>query len=336
MNALVVDDDVETAEYLLRMLGGADFHSVSVANSAGEALNLLKGWNKNRSINFDVILLDIHLPDLDGVRLCERIKKISDFADIPILMATADHHPFKIRASFEAGAVDFVKKPFDKVEFLSRIRSALRVKAEFDTRKSRERELVDLAESLRTVNLQLDRLSGVDFVTGISNRRRFEEALDSEWRRHKRDHQPMSLIMIDLDHFKDFNDSYGHQAGDQALRAVAQSLAGLLKRPGDIVARYGGEEFVALLPNTDVQGACLVAKQFSISVRNLAIPHRGSPMGNLTISQGVSTSELDLKMEPSDLIRLADQALYQAKKEGRNRLKIAEYYLPAVKLQALG
>ena len=172
---------------------------------------------------------------------------------------------------------------------------------------------------------ELRRLSYLDGLTGVANRRRFDEALGLEWRRMTRDAKPLSLIMCDIDFFKAYNDTYGHQGGDDSLRLVANTLNSVLGRPGDLVARYGGEEYVVILPETDSQGAKFLAEKMRSRVESLGIIHVSSQVCEvLTISLGVATTIPTRGSLPDELISAADQALYEAKKEGRNRVNLAE------------
>ena len=178
-----------------------------------------------------------------------------------------------------------------------------------------------LINQLRQTQEELKRLSLVDGLTGVANRRHFDELLDREWRRAKREKKPLCLVMIDLDLFKRFNDTHGHLAGDDCLKAVSQALDETLKRPGDFVARYGGEEFVALLPGTGLASGCLVAESLRAAVYGLDLPHQGgNEPGRVTISLGVSSTDTGEPATPQELINLADTALYQAKEQGRNRV----------------
>jgi diguanylate cyclase (GGDEF)-like protein len=191
---------------------------------------------------------------------------------------------------------------------------------------SQLRHLVKISDiqqnDLNHLNKQLVRLSQLDPLTGIPNRRRFEEELNREWRRHQRLGIPLSLIMIDIDHFKQFNDTYGHSAGDDCLRKVAQALSVAVNRPADLVARYGGEEFVCVLPQTDGQGAVAVGQRLCNMISLLAIPHAGSCIGKyLSISLGVATLTCPTANRTiQDIITAADCCLYKAKESGRNRL----------------
>jgi len=201
---------------------------------------------------------------------------------------------------------------------LSRIRAA-HVRA-------RERELEQIVAErttqLEEANEKLQQLSELDALTGIANRRRFEKMLDAEWRRALRDGRPLSLIMIDIDYFKDFNDALGHQTGDRCLQRVATEIREALTRPGDLVARYGGEEFGAILPSTPMRGALAVAEVLRARVEAIATRHPTASRGIVTISLGVATSGATT-MSADDLVAAADEALYRAKREGKNRVEMS-------------
>jgi len=171
---------------------------------------------------------------------------------------------------------------------------------------------------------QRDILSGLSFLdglTGLANRRRFDMFLDQEWRRGLRSHSPISLILMDIDYFKDFNDASGHLAGDDCLRRIAQALETGIHRSGDLIARYGGEEFVCVLPDTGQAGAVAVAEGIQDLIKSLALPHPRSSISKLvTLSLGVATDIAELSTNPENLIRYADQAMYQAKAKGRNQI----------------
>lgn len=171
----------------------------------------------------------------------------------------------------------------------------------------------------RRAQTALEQLATRDGLTGIANRRTFDEKLGIEWRRERRDSGILSLLMIDVDHFKRYNDTYGHQAGDHCLQQIAKTLEQVVFRPGDLVARYGGEEFVIVLAATDAKGASIVAKRILDRVAELAIPHSGGEGDHVTLSIGIATSAPESAMTPADLIASADGALYQAKHAGRNR-----------------
>jgi diguanylate cyclase (GGDEF)-like protein len=175
--------------------------------------------------------------------------------------------------------------------------------------------------ALQKANEELQRLAALDSLTQIANRRRFDNQLNLEWRRALRDNRSLAVIMCDIDYFKNYNDTYGHVKGDDALYAVAQAISASLKRPMDLVARYGGEEFAVLLPNTDIEGAVQLAGELKRSIGILRIEHAASPdHGIITLSFGAAAVTPDGNMQPKELIEAADRALYQAKARGRNRI----------------
>jgi diguanylate cyclase (GGDEF)-like protein len=189
--------------------------------------------------------------------------------------------------------------------------------------EARNRELSRLRLSLETANQRLRRLVSVDALTGIANRRQFDRSLEREVRRTRRDGQPLSLIFLDLDGFKRFNDTYGHARGDEALRLVAQTLDETFRRGGDLVARYGGEEFAVVMPNVDARRAGLYAERLRRRIWRLAIPAGGAgDADRLTISAGVATIETPMIAAPDELLTAADEALYRAKCLGRNRVAV--------------
>ncbi|OFW96880.1 MAG: hypothetical protein A3D94_14375 [Alphaproteobacteria bacterium RIFCSPHIGHO2_12_FULL_66_14] len=184
-------------------------------------------------------------------------------------------------------------------------------------------------QELTDLNRRLDALSNRDGLLGIANRRHFDSALDIEWRRSSRDKSPLSLLMIDVDHFKQYNDRYGHQAGDSCLQKIARAALAELKREGDLLARYGGEEIAALLPNTPAEGALLIAERLRKAIADLLIPHAGSPVaGHVTVSIGVATRIPTSSTSPNLLIGAADRGLYHAKQTGRDRVQLEESEAP--------
>ena len=251
----------------------------------------------------DLILLDVIMPDMDGYEVCRTLKTDPILRNVPIIFITAMNQQEDEAIGLELGAVDYITKPFNPTIVRLRIRNQIELK--------RQRDL-------------LTRLSHLDGLTGIPNRRALDEALEREWRRGTRSLRPLSLLMIDIDHFKAYNDSCGHLLGDDCLRAFAQSLKVPLGRAADFVGRYGGEEFLAVLPETDEAGAQIVANEILEGIAQLAIPHPASPLGPIvTASIGVATSVANREYEYTRLLQEADKALYQAKQEGRNRIVAA-------------
>ncbi|WP_298231844.1 diguanylate cyclase [uncultured Azohydromonas sp.] len=246
----------------------------------------------------DLVLLDMCMPGLGGIEVCARLKAEPATRDIPVIFITALQDEANETRALDAGAVDFIVKPFNPRVVRARVRTHLTLKAQAD---------------------QLRRLALVDGLTGVYNRRHFDEQLVLEWRRAQREGSTLSLLIADIDHFKAFNDRFGHQAGDDCLRRVAQQLQAGLRRPGDLVARWGGEEFACILPRTEAAGARHLAHQLGAGVRALALAHPDSPPGVVTLSLGVATARPQLMDDAAALFARADAQLYRAKSEGRAR-----------------
>jgi len=250
----------------------------------------------------DLILLDIVMPDMDGFEVCKRIKTIEKTKDIPIIYLTGMNNEYDEEYGLSLGAIDYITKPFKPSILRARVRNHLQLKYYRD---------------------RLARIGMIDGVTGIPNRRRFDEVISLEWRRATRSSQPLSLIMGDIDYFKNYNDTYGHLEGDACLRKVANRFCEILKRPGDLVGRWGGEEFACILPETEIGGAVTVAERIRKGIIDLAIPHLSSPIAPVvTVSLGVTTMVPKPGQDPIELIRRSDEALYKAKKAGRNRVAV--------------
>lgn len=317
---LIVDDRPEN---LLALEGLLDPFNVELikANSGEEALA------HTLDHDFALILLDVQMPGMDGYEVAELMRGNKKNKHIPIIFVTAASkaasHIFR---GYESGAVDYLLKPLIPVMFQSKVgvfielyeqKEALREKTqEFDRKLV---ELEELQQQLEETNEQLLLLSTTDGLTGLFNRRRFDEVLNEEWKRGIRSQQPLSFIILDIDHFKAYNDTYGHQAGDDCLREVARTLASVPLREMDKIARIGGEEFAIILPETDSEGVMLAAERIRESIDELNIPHSSSlSHQHLTISVGVSTVVPDLALSSRKLLEAADDALYEAKRRGRN------------------
>lgn len=249
----------------------------------------------------DLILLDIMMAKMNGYEVCEKLKNNPQTRDIPVIFITALKEEEDETKGFDLGAVDFISKPIKPVILQARVKTHLRLKLK-----------TDLLESL----------ASIDGLTDIPNRRYFEETLESEWNRAIRDvNSPLSLIIIDIDDFKKFNDQYGHAVGDDCLRKVAKSLKACIQRPGDSVSRFGGEEFAVILPNTDNQFAVSIADTMCKKVESLNISHLKSNVSDyVTISVGVGTINPEKDSDLRSIVNIADQNLYKAKANGKNQV----------------
>ena len=324
MSILIVDDAEINRRVLSSILehgGHTDLVEATCAEEAFAALEI-DAENPMLPSPFDLVLMDLIMPGTNGVEACVAIKAAAHVRDVPVVMVTASVGLDALEDSFAAGAIDFIKKPVLPNELLARVRSVLTLKKEIDARKARERDLLAIRGQLEKANAELLRLSVEDVLTGIANRRVFDITLSKEWARSAREKTEISLILIDIDHFKGYNDTYGHVGGDECLRSVAKALKGLARRPADLVARYGGEEFAVVLPRTDANGVRRVAGDLREAVAALGIEHKSSSAAShVTISAGCATLAASAAAEPGSLVQLADEALYRAKEGGRNRVE---------------
>lgn len=280
----------------------------------------------------DLILLDIVLPDIDGFEVARRIRQLERPGDwTPIIFLTALNKDEDLERGIAAGGDDYLYKPASEVVLGAKIRAMQRI---IQMRQS----LLVLTRKLDTANHELRRLTSLDGLTGIANRRHFDEVLEREWRRAMRQGTELSILMCDIDFFKQYNDAYGHLVGDEALRLTSQALTAVMDRGGDLIARYGGEEFAAVLPETSLGGALFVAERMKDAINQLDLAHSGSPFGHLTASFGIASALPTHRGEtralpetnPLTLVDAADRALYEAKNSGRNRVCRASSPAPIV------
>lgn len=322
IHVMLVDDQNIVAEALRRMLADEaeiDYHYVSdPANAINEAAQFKP----------TVILQDLVMPDIDGLMLLKFYRSNPETKGVPVIVLSTKEDPKIKSEAFALGASDYLVKFPDKIEVIARIFAHSRSFLAQQQRDEAYRALEVLKKELEEKNAELERLSSQDCLTGIANRRIFDEFTRKEWARAARDNTPLSLILIDIDHFKDYNDNYGHQGGDDCLRQVAQKLIGTVKRPSDLVARYGGEEFAVVMPGTDLEGAKRIAAILceGVASMKLKLPHaHSSSADHVTVSLGVaSMMPSSADGSPEQLVEKADEALYRAKKNGRNQFQIAE------------
>ena len=317
VRVLLVDDQPIIVEAVRRMLGeqsDIEFHYVTDAATALATA---------RQLQPTVILQDLVMPEVDGFTLIRDYRDDDALKHIPVIVLSAKEDP-KLKAhSFAVGANDYVVKLPDRLELLARIRYH---STGYTARLQRDEAFAFLRASQRNLadaNIELQKLAALDSLTGIANRRRFDEVIRAEWQRGQRDKKPLSLIMCDIDCFKMYNDTFGHLAGDLCLKKAAAVLTEHLKRPADVVARFGGEEFAIVLPDTGPEGALLIANACRQHIERLAIENPQSPSGQVTMSLGVATVMPSKASSPEALIEMADKALYAAKNDGRNRVVVA-------------
>ena len=320
MSIILVDDSPDCRNLIKVLLTNAKYPDIVSYSSGYEILEYL-GITKPIHIlpNVDLILLDVVMPGINGITTCCKIKSQEPYRDIPIIIITAQTEMKKLQEAFDAGATDYITKPVNKIELLSRVRSALKLKNEIDQRKKRELELLAVTKQLKEANTLLKQLSSLDGLTGIANRRHFDEFLDKNWQTLTLKNQEIALILFDIDYFKAYNDTYGHQQGDQCLKILAASVAEKFNHFPNLVARYGGEEFAVVLPGGSLSTALAIAEEIRSLVQNLHLPHIHSDiLPYVTISLGTATL-YTANNKPAALITKADKALYLAKQQGRNR-----------------
>lgn len=311
---ILVVDDIRTNALILERALGKSGYEVLVADNGFDAVDIAVREQP------DLVLIDVMMPDRDGLETCRILKATDATASIPVIFVTARSTMEDTLAAFEAGGSDYVTKPFKIAEVLARSSVHVRLRQAEKELVRKERETAAMAAELSNANLRLARLSQVDPLTSLLNRRAWEEAVRVEEARSRRTGSIYAILMIDVDWFKLFNDTQGHQAGDDCLRCIAPAISSAC-RTVDLVGRYGGEEFVVLAPESDLEDALVVAERIRATVQNLAIPHPKSPIGGrVTVSIGAA-SGVDCDWE--SVLRQADDALYRAKEEGRDRVCVA-------------
>ena len=301
-------DDSRTLRSALSELMRAMGHDIVEATEGRHAIELF------RTRDPDLIVLDVDMPVMDGYETARQIRALSgDHGWIPIIFVSGNVQDTDIAAGIEAGGDDYLAKPVSPTVLRAKIAAMQRI-------TDMRRRLVDVTRELAGINASLREQSSMDALTGIPIRRSFDSAFEQEWNHAMRSGKPLALILGDVDHFKRFNDTYGHQKGDDCLRAVANAMREAARRKVDLVARYGGEEFVMLLPDTPAVSALLVAGRLLESVRGLRIKHeRSSISDHVTMSMGVCAAVPREGQRPDELVKIADRALYDAKSKGRNQ-----------------
>ena len=305
MKVLLVEDSLASSQVTQKYVESAG-HSVITARDGNE------GIQKFLTHNPDLVLMDVNMPNMDGYQCAQHIRENCQQGNlwIPIIFLSADITEDAIVKGIDAGGDDYLPKPITQRVLSAKLRAMARI--------------ADMRKELEAASADLRRLSSIDGLTQLYNRRHFDEALELEWSRSSRTKEPLSLILCDIDHFKAFNDNYGHVAGDDALVRTGKTIMNTLQRPSDLPARYGGEEFAVILPSTPAVGAMVVAEQLRIAMDTIAIPHAFSDAAHIvTMSIGVSTYyPQHSKAGHIELLDAADRGLYRAKNKGRNRIEL--------------
>ena len=316
---LFVDDQPMIGEAVRRALAGEpdlEFHFCGESNAALATAERIAPT---------VILQDLVMPGIDGLTLVRKYRANEATRHTPVIVMSAREEPKTKSDAFAAGANDYIVKLPDKVELIARIRYHSQAYLAQRQRDGAYRALHESQSQLTAANIELQRISNMDGLTGINNRRRFDEYAGTEWRRARREQVPLALLIADVDNFKSYNDTYGHLAGDAALKRIAETIRSSCGRAADLPARYGGEEFVLVLPATAAESARLVGERLRRAVQDLKIEHSASSAGpHLTVSIGgaavIPTKEDGLL----GLIAMADKNLYEAKAKGRNSVVVRD------------
>lgn len=288
---LIVDDQPANIRVMAEALH--DLYELFFATTGERALEIAS------SGGVELILLDVTMPGMDGFEVCRRLKSSETTSRIPVIFATAREETNDEARGFYCGAVDYITKPIRPPVVRARVKTQLELKHAHDL---------------------LETLALVDGLTGIANRRRFDRVMEDEWRRALRDRTWFSLALLDVDHFKKFNDTYGHSKGDECLRTIAQAIATVSRRPGDLVARYGGEEFGIILPHVDAPAMVEAMERLLIAVDATRIDHASSASGrHVSVSIGAISVLASPELQVLYLVETADKLLYEAKESGRNR-----------------
>ncbi|MFH1674580.1 MAG: diguanylate cyclase [Pseudomonadota bacterium] len=296
---LIIDDSKLVREFGISILSKGH-HKVSCAPNGHEALEKIYAEKP------DLILLDVIMPGMDGYEVCKLLKAGEETHDIPVIMLTSKGETADKIKGLNLGAVDYVTKPFDEGELVARVNTQLRVK--------------ELHEALQEKNRQLQELANKDGLTSLYNHRYLQEQLLKEMERSKRYNLTLSFILIDIDHFKHVNDTYGHQTGDVILKTLGELLFKIV-RESDIAARYGGEEFALILPHTNFTTARETAERLRTTVESYDFEVDNDHL-QITISLGIASFPHETIETSKDLVESADKALYMAKKNGRNRVEV--------------
>jgi two-component system, chemotaxis family, response regulator WspR len=320
---LLVDDQAMIGEAVRRMLVNQTNMNFHYCAQPSQAIALAK------EVRPTVILQDLVMPGIDGLDLVRQYRQDPATASIPIIVLSTKEEPTIKSEAFSAGANDYLVKLPDRLELIARLRYHSRAYVNQLQRDDAYRALRDSQQQLMEANLELQRLTKVDGLTGLSNRRYFDEYLAAEWQRMTHLQNTLSVLMIDVDDFKRYNDAYGHLAGDEVLRRIADVIQINCGRSGDLGARFGGEEFAIILPGTSLLGTQHLGAKLCQEIDDLHLPHRASAVtDHVTVSIGGASIIPQPSQPPAHLVDAADKALYRAKAGGRNRLILHAHLIP--------
>jgi diguanylate cyclase (GGDEF)-like protein len=315
LKVLVVEDSKVTLKVLTNYLASMGVTHPFLAETGNAAIEI---FNNERP---DIVLLDAKLPDIDGFEVASKMRDLEQHEEwSAIIFLTAMNKDEDLAQGIAVGGDDYLVKPVSEIVFHAKVRAMQRL-------VEMQRTLVDVKRKLDEANAELQRLSTTDALTGIANRRALDDILSREWRRCERKKKPLSLVMLDVDYFKLFNDKYGHHAGDDCLKLVAEQIARAAPRASDLAARYGGEEFMLVLSETDEDGAMWMAERVRQMIADLKITHYATDSKYVSVSCGVVSVMPHDGLSLDTFIQSADASLYQAKRGGRDRVVAGKYGL---------
>lgn len=314
---LLVDDQAMVGEMVRRTLASEPNLVFHYCSNACDAVSFAERLRPT------VILQDLMMPEIDGLTLVPQYRQSPIVKDVPIIVLSVTEEPAVKCEAFRRGATDYLVKLPDPIELIARIRHHSKAYLNQIQRDQAYRALHESQQKLVEMNIELQRLNNIDGLTGLFNKRYLDEYLTTEWRRAMREQCPLSVLMIDVDEFKKYNDTYGHLSGDDVLKQVSATIKLGIERPADLAARFGGEEFIVVLPNTDIAGAQFVGDMIRRRLEQLNLPHSASTAASyVTISGGVASIIPKRSDTIEALVASADRALYEAKKSGRNCIKV--------------
>ena len=328
MSILVIASREDERLWLEQQLEGPELPGVILIDSPGQAHRFLVSEDSaGKGSSTELIIIGLPIPALGEV--ISRLRGPNSFDDVPILLLTGPDEFETLKTGLISGANDYIARPVDEMELHTRVASLLRLGREIASRKEYEAAFRKIEKQFEEKKQTFEALSPFDDITGVYNRQYFDKMMYQEWMRGTREASPVSLVLIDIDFFKNFNETYGPEQGDICLNQVAGVLNNVAKRPGDSLTRYDKDMFAAILPNTDREGGIAVARKMLEEVAELNIPHSASEISErVTVTLGVGSLIPDWVLEPEQMVAGVKQALAEAQQEGRNRLKLADQFYP--------